>query len=161
MSLKKFPEPNGLSDVAEFHDMFSMPVLADPIIPASKRCELRVNLLREELKELEEAIQDNNIIEIADALADLQYVLSGAILEFGLAPKFKEIFDDVHSSNMSKTCVSMEEALETQKYYEDEKETESFIEEKNGQFLVYRKYDKKVLKSINYRPAHISEIING
>jgi predicted HAD superfamily Cof-like phosphohydrolase len=157
--LKKFKEPKGLNDVAEFHDMFSMPVLKKPTIPSEKRCELRVNLLREELRELEEAIEDNNMVEIADALADLQYVLSGAILEFGLATKFKKIFDDVHSSNMSKTCVSMEEAKETQKYYQDERETESFIEEKNGQFLVYRKYDKKVLKSINYRPANISKIL--
>ena len=54
---------------------------------------LRVNLLREELKELEAAIADNDLVEVADALADLQYVLSGAVLEFGLGAKFRTLFD--------------------------------------------------------------------
>ncbi len=158
--MNRFKEPNGLNDVAEFHDMFSLPILECPEIPSEKRCELRINLLQEELNELKEAIEDKDIVEIADALADLQYVLSGAILEFGLASRFKELFDEVHSSNMSKTCDSMEEAEETQRHYLENKETKSFIIEKNDQFLVYREGDKKVLKSINYRAADLKSIVN-
>ena len=81
-----------------------MPVLEHPAVPDEKRCQLRVNLLQEELDELKEAIQQNDITGIADALSDLQYVLSGAILEFGLATKFKALFEEVQRSNMSKAC---------------------------------------------------------
>ena len=89
-----------------------------PEIPNADRCRLRINLLAEELKELEQAIDDNDLVEVADALADLQYVLSGAILEFGLGDKFKAIFDEVHRSNMSKTCATRAEAEETITHYQ-------------------------------------------
>ncbi len=148
-------EPQGLNSVAKFHETFNLPIEEDPIIPAKKRCELRINLLQEELNELKEAIEDNDLVEVADALADLQYVLSGAILEFGLGKKFNTIFSEVQRSNMSKTCKSYEEAEATQKHYFDHKGMTSEIKERNGEFLVYRIEDGKVLKSINYSPADI------
>ncbi len=155
----KFAEPNGLTDVAQFHDTFNLPVLDTPAIPDKKRCELRVNLLQEELDELKEAIENQDLVEVADALADIQYVLSGAILEFGLGQKFKALFDEVQRSNMSKTCKTMEEALATQQHYQDTKGTASFIEEKNGEYLVFRTADKKVLKSIEYSAADLKSVL--
>lgn len=157
--MNTYKEPNGLNDVAKFHDTFSLPIEDKPIIPNAKRCELRVSLLQEELNELKEAIADNDLVEVADALCDIQYVLSGAILEFGLAADFKTLFDEVQRSNMSKTCKSMEEAVATQKHYMETKGTSSFIEEKDGEYLVYREGDKKVLKSIKYSPADIKKLI--
>ncbi|MFT6336368.1 MAG: putative HAD superfamily Cof-like phosphohydrolase [Saprospiraceae bacterium] len=155
----KYNEPNGLNDVAKFHETFSLPVLDTPIIPDEKRCELRVSLLQEELNELKEAIATNDLVEVADALCDIQYVLSGAILEFGMADKFKILFDEVQRSNMSKTCKTMAEAETTQRHYLETKGTESFIEPKDGEFLVYRTSDKKVLKSVEYSPADIKGLI--
>jgi len=155
----KYNEPNGLNDVSKFHDTFSLPVLDTPQIPSEKRCELRISLLQEELDELKEAIKENDLVEVADALCDIQYVLSGAILEFGLANDFKALFDEVQRSNMSKTCKTMEEAQATQAHYKATKDTDSFIEEKDGEFLVYRKSDKKVLKSINYSPADMKGMV--
>ena len=110
---------------------------------------------------MKEAIEDNDIVEIADALADLQYVLSGAILEFGLADKFKVLFDEVQRSNMSKACNSEEEAVATQKAYEQKDGTKSFIAQKEDKFLVYREADNKVLKSVNYSPANLKKIIES
>lgn len=156
---KKFEEPSALSSVGAFHDTFNLPILNDPIIPDAQRCTLRVNLIEEELNELKEAIQNNDLVEVADALCDIQYVLSGAILEFGMADKFKELFDEVQRSNMSKTCKTMEEAEATRKHYLDTKGTESHIKEKNGEYLVYRNEDSKVLKSVNYSPADIKGIL--
>ncbi len=158
--MKKYNEPNALNDVAKFHDTFDLPILDKPMIPDSKRCELRVSLLQEELNELKQAIDDNDIVEIADALCDLQYVLSGAVLEFGLADKFKDLFDEVQRSNMSKTCKSICEAEATQKHYADTKDTASFIVSKGEEYLVYREGDKKVLKSINYSAADIKSILD-
>lgn len=157
--MSTFKEPNGLNDVAKFHDTFSLPIEKSPLIPDAKRCELRVSLLQEELNELKEAIEQNDLVEVADALCDIQYVLSGAILEFGLASDFKSLFDEVQRSNMSKTCKTMEEAEATQKHYLDTKGTKSFIEAKDGEFLVYREGDKKVLKSIKYSPADIKGLL--
>jgi len=147
-----------LNQVAEFHRTFKHPILDTPQIPSKQRCDLRVSLIAEELKELQEAIDDNNIVEIADALADIQYVLAGAILEFGLGEKFRTLFDEVQRSNMSKACNSVEEAEATMKHYA-EKGTESYYKEIEGKFLVYRKGDDKTLKNINYSPADLKSII--
>lgn len=159
--MKEYKEPQGLNNVAEFHKAFDLPILETPTIPNEKRCELRVSLLQEELDELKQAIKDNDLVEIADALSDLQYVLSGAILEFGLADKFDDLFEEVQRSNMSKICKTLDEARLTQEHYKSNKDTNSHIIEKDGQFFVYRDEDKKVLKSVAYSPAELSKIVNG
>jgi len=159
--MAKYQEPNGLNDVAKFHDTFGMPVLDKPVIPDAKRCELRISLLQEELNELKEAIENDDLVEVADALCDIQYVLSGAIHEFGLGSHFKSLFDEVQRSNMSKTCKTMEEALATQEHYLKTKDTESTIEEKAGEYLVYRKSDRKVLKSVAYSPADMAGMVQS
>ena len=156
---KSLPQPASLEQVAEFHQTFQHPVLPAPAIPDAKRCALRVSLLAEELKELEDAIANQDLVEIADALCDLQYVLSGAVLEFGLGEKFKALFEEVQRSNMSKACNSEEEAIDTVKFYENSKNTECYYKEVNGKWLVFRKSDDKTLKSINYSPAKLSDML--
>lgn len=150
---------DSLNQVAQFHKTFDAPILNEPQIPSQKRCELRVSLLAEELKELQEAIDNKDLIEIADALCDLQYVLSGAVLEFGLGEKFVALFNEVQRSNMSKACNNREEAEATVEYYLQKNNTKSEIKEKEGKFLVFRESDNKVLKSVNYSPANLSIIL--
>lgn len=150
---------DALNQVAAFHRTFKHPVEPNPIIPSEKRCNLRVALLSEELNELKKAIEDKDLVEIADALCDLQYVLSGAVLEFGLGEKFKALFDEVQRSNMSKTCHTLEEAEATQKHYKATRGFESFIEKSGDHYLVYREEDRKTLKSINYSPANLEKIL--
>ncbi|MDN3583929.1 nucleoside triphosphate pyrophosphohydrolase family protein [Mucilaginibacter flavus] len=147
---------NSLNQVAEFHTTFKHPIIATPQIPSKERSQLRIELIAEELKELQQAVDDNNMVEIADALCDLQYVLSGAVLEFGLAEKFKELFDEVHRSNMSKACKTVEEANQTIEHYRNTTGVESHYKEIDGLFLVYRTADNKTLKSINYSPADLA-----
>ena len=149
-----------LNQVAEFHRTFKHPIMEDPVIPDEKRCKLRVELISEELKELEQAFKDKDIVEVDDALCDIQYVLSGAVLEFGLGPKFKSLFDEVQRSNMSKACKTREEAEATVNYYKTEKQTESYIKESDGLYLVYRTADNKTLKSINYSAADLKSILD-
>ncbi len=150
-----YSEPNALNDVSAFHRLFEMPVIDQPCIPSIERCKLRISLLQEELNELQDAIDKNDIKEAADAFCDLQYVLSGAILEFGLASRFKELFDEVQRSNMSKACSSLEEAQQTQEKYLKEKNTISEIKIKGDKYLVFRTQDGKVLKSVGYSPAEL------
>lgn len=150
---------DSLNQVSDFHKTFKHPILDSPQIPHESRSSLRVSLLAEELKELEEAIEQNDLVEIADALCDIQYVLSGAVLEFGLGNRFVELFNEVQRSNMSKACSSLQEAKETIEYYKRNKGTEAYYREEDGKFLVYRKADDKTLKSINYSPADLKKII--
>lgn len=152
-------ESNSLNQVAEFHRTFKHPIENSPIIPSKQRSDLRVSLLVEEVKELQQAIEENNLVEVADALCDIQYVLAGAILEFGLADKFKDLFDEVHRSNMSKACKSEEEANETIAHYKSKDDSDSYFKEEDSLFLVYRTKDNKTLKSINYSPADLQSIL--
>lgn len=148
-----------LEKVAEFHRTFGAPILSSPQIPSEERCKLRVNLLQEELNELSDAIQAGDIVEIADALADLQYVLSGAILEFGLKDKFDTLFDEVQRSNMSKACSTRQEALETLLHYKKKDGTEGTFQQIGEKYVVNRNGDNKVLKSVAYSPANLKPII--
>jgi len=150
---------NSLNQVAEFHTTFKHPIKPEPVIPSIERCNLRIELLAEELKELQQAVNDNDLVEIADALCDLQYVLSGAVLEFGLGEKFKDLFDEVHRSNMSKACKTIEEANKTIAHYKNNGNIESYYKEIDGLYLVYRKPDDKTLKSVNYSPADLRKIL--
>ena len=159
--MKIFEEPSALNSVADFHNTFDLPVKSDPEIPDAARCTLRINLLEEELEELKVAIEEGDIVEAADAFADLQYVLSGAILEFGLGDRFKAIFDEVQRSNMSKVCRNRAEAEATLAHYRSAKGMEGEIHEKDDQYLVYRKSDRKVLKSVNYAEAKLEPIVKG
>lgn len=152
-------DPHALNQVAEFHHTFKHPVVKSPAIPSKERCELRISLLAEELKELEQAVKDNDLVEVADALCDLQYVLAGAILEFGLGEKFKALFDEVHRSNMSKACKTAEEAELTREHYRKTAGTDSYHQEADGLFMVYRSSDNKTLKSINYSKANLKPLI--
>ena len=150
---------DALRQVAEFHRTFKHPILDEPTIPAADRCRLRVALIAEELKELEEAIADNDIVEVADALCDIQYVLAGAVLEFGLGDQFKTLFDEVQRSNMSKTCQTIEEAEATMKHYKETKGVDSYMEKAGDVYLVFRESDKKTLKSVNYSPADLKGLL--
>jgi len=151
---------DALNQVALFHRTFQHPVEEQPLIPAEDRCRLRVALLEEELKEFKKAIADGDLVEVADALCDLQYVLSGAVLEFGLGDQFVDLFEEVQRSNMSKTCSTLEEAEETQRYYKEQRGFDSYIKKSGEVYLVFRENDHKTLKSVNYSPAQLADMLN-
>jgi predicted HAD superfamily Cof-like phosphohydrolase len=153
-------QPDALRMVADFHETFKHPIQSRPSIPPEDRCNLRVALIAEELKELEAAIRDKDIVEVADALCDIQYVLSGAILEFGLGDKFKDLFEEVQRSNMSKACSSEEEARKTVDYYKEKDGTECYYRLEGEKWLVYRKSDNKTIKSVGYSPARLKQILD-
>ena len=146
-------EPSTLRDVADFHRLFKAPVLSEPTIPNAKRCALRVSLLQEELNELKEAIAQEDLVEVADALADIAYVLSGAVHEFNLGSRFADLFDEVQRSNMSKACSSLEEAEATVSHYARLGQP-ARIEQVGDKWLVYRTADSKVYAATASAPKH-------
>ncbi len=91
-----------LEQVQEFHDTYGLPVHKEINLSCEQTKQLRINLLQEELDELKEALANNDAQETLDALIDLQYVLDGAFLSFGMQAIKDLAFDEVHRSNMSK-----------------------------------------------------------
>ncbi len=151
---------NYLEKVEEFQITFKSPVLPSPTLIDKQRAALRIQLIQEELDELKEAVANDDLVEVADALADLQYVLSGTILEFGMKDEFNNMFAEVHRSNMSKVCKDYDEAITTESYYINERKTLCYSEGlKDGSYLIFRSSDDKILKSINYSPAELSQFL--
>jgi len=86
--------------VGDFMEAFGQKVELEPTWPDFNTRELRLELIQEELDELSEAVADRDMIQIADALTDLLYVVYGAGHAFGI--ELDECFHEVHRSNMSK-----------------------------------------------------------
>jgi len=92
-----------LNAVKLFHETFGIGVSEDRRADLGKlKNELRFNLMKEENEEYLEAVQNKDLVEIADALGDMLYILFGTILEHGLQHKIEEVFDEIQRSNMSK-----------------------------------------------------------
>ena len=86
--------------VKKFMQKFKQEVKSKPSFPDDNIIKLRINLIKEELLELEEALNEKNIEETADALTDILYVTYGAGHAFGI--DLDKCFDEVQKSNMSK-----------------------------------------------------------
>ncbi len=176
-----------ISLVKDFMVTFKQPVLNSPTIPAMDRIKLRLSLILEELDELAEAAgareefakmlteksfkiksksiegvpnqpEPKSLVGCLDAFCDLQYVLDGAIQEFGMANEFLLGFQEVHDSNMSKVCHTEQEAFDTMDHHAAEHGA-CHVKESNGKFLVYRSSDNKVMKSKYYKPAQLDQFI--
>lgn len=146
-----------IKKVAEFHKTFGHPILDKPTIPDLKRCLLRAKLIQEELNEFITAAENLDIVEVADALCDIQYVLSGTILEFGLAEKFPQLFEEVHRSNMSKACKDKEELELNLDYYTEQG---AIVKAKTAEPpYILESYSGKIMKNINYSKADLKSIL--
>ena len=92
-----------LKAVKLFHETYGLGVSEEMKADLGNlKNELRFNLMKEENEEYLEAVQNNDIVEIADALGDMLYILCGTILEHGLQHKIEAVFDEIQRSNMSK-----------------------------------------------------------
>ena len=119
--------------VHEFHTAFGLGIKNEPTanIGTAKNL-LRFNLMKEENEEYLEAANANDLVEVADALGDMLYILAGTIIEHGMQYKIAEVFDEIQRSNMSKLG-------------------------ENGH-PIFRE-DGKVLKGPNYFKPNIGEIL--
>ncbi len=147
-----------LEDVAEFMDMSGQEIKIVPTFLDFKTTALRVSLMKEELKEIETAIENKDMVELADAYADMMYVTIGGILSFGLGEKFGEIWNEVQRSNMSKKCRTEEIALKTKEYYA-EQDIDVYIQPMKDFWVVKRHDNDKVLKSIEWSEPSLEEIL--
>ncbi len=100
MKTKQNGEGTNFELVGDFMEAFGQDVQLEPTWPDFNTRELRLELIAEELDELSDAVADRDMIQIADALTDLLYVVYGAGHAFGI--DLDECFQEVHASNMSK-----------------------------------------------------------
>lgn len=89
--------------VKKFHEIYELGYQEKPTAKIGKnKIDLRHKLMAEENNEYLEAAQNNDIVEIADALGDMLYILCGTIIEHGMQNKIDEVFKEIQRSNMSK-----------------------------------------------------------
>jgi len=130
MSLK-----NTIEAVADFHDAFGIENNHQPTVKLTKKeIDLRFRLMQEENEEYLEAANNGDLVEVADALGDMLYILCGTILKHGMQHKIMDVFQEIQRSNMSKL-------------------------DKDGQ-PIYRE-DGKVLKSDLYFKPDIKSILEA
>ncbi len=92
-----------LEAVKRFHRAFGLGVSDQPKASLGKdKNKLRYELMKEENEEYLQAANNDDKIEVADALGDMLYILCGTMLEHGMQGKIEEVFDEIQSSNMSK-----------------------------------------------------------
>ena len=124
---------NKIAAVSEFHKAFGLGIKETPTANLGiKKNLLRYELMREENEEYLEAANSDDLVEVADALGDMLYILCGTIIEHGMQYKIEEVFNEIQQSNMSKLG-------------------------ENGK-PIYRE-DGKVLKGPNYFKPKIKEIL--
>lgn len=121
-----------VEQVLEFYKAFKHPIATSPKFLELERVVMRHRLLDEEVVELFEGGTVGTLVDVADAITDCFYILIGTAIEYGIADKLPALFDEVHRSNMSKL-------------------------DSNGN-PIYRE-DGKVLKSENYSPPNLKDII--
>jgi predicted HAD superfamily Cof-like phosphohydrolase len=92
-----------LDDVKAFHTQFGLGFQETPSVNLTQeKIKLRFDLMKEENEEYLEAALEGNLIEVADALGDMLYILCGTIIEHGLQDKIEAVFQEIQRSNMSK-----------------------------------------------------------
>ena len=140
-----------VSEVEMFNSTMGKPNNYEPIIPEEKEWMFVYNFILEELEEYKHACETGDIVEVLDALCDIAYVsLGNGTMLHGLKDKLWPAYQEVQASNMSKACISEEEAQETVRVRSSEQAEPCHYEKVGEYYIVYRTRDKKVMKNINY-----------
>lgn len=138
--------------VKHWSEVFGLPILTTEEFSSQDRIDLALKLIREELKETEEAIAFKDFKETKDGLGDLLWVTIRAMMEFGIDPE--STIRAIYTSNMSKADTSVEDSNITYKYYLDQG-IHTYAREREGLFITYRFSDHKVLKSHKFKKPEL------
>ena len=149
-----------VSEVEEFNHTMGKPNNYEPTIPEKKEWQFVYDFILEELEEYKEACETGNITEVLDALCDIAYVsLGNGTMLHGLKDQIWPAYQEVQASNMSKACISEEEAQETVRVRSKEQEEACHYEKVGDYYIVYRTRDKKVMKNVNYFRPNLKQFL--
>jgi predicted HAD superfamily Cof-like phosphohydrolase len=162
----KYDRRTNFQKVVDWNKTFGIPIDNKPNLDIFKNdpkfIEYRMSLIREEVKELEEAVKNSDMVETIDALSDILVVVYGMGASLGI--DLNETMHLVNDSNMSKSCASEEEAQKTVDWYiknEPRYDSPSYRKAENGNYwIVYNKSTNKILKSINWKIVDFQDYIN-
>ena len=161
MVYDKSQEVPFVDEVEEFNVTFGKPNNYKPNIPSRNEWEFVYNFVLEELEEYKEACESGDIVGVLDALCDITYVsLGNGVMLHGLRRKILPAYAEVQASNMSKSCVTEEEARQTVELRSREQGEPCHYEEKGDYYVVYRTRDRKVMKSINYFKPDLTQFFS-
>ena len=161
MVYDKSQEVPFVDEVEEFNVTFGKPNNYKPNIPSRGEWEFVYNFILEELEEYKEACESGDIIGVLDALCDITYVsLGNGVMLHGLRRKILPAYAEVQASNMSKSCLTEEEARQTVELRSKEQGEPCHYEEKGDYYVVYRTRDRKVMKSINYFKPDLTQFFS-
>ena len=153
-----FTDVDFVNEVEEFNRTFGKPNNYEPKIPEKKEWQFVYDFVLEELEEYRQACENGDIVEVLDALCDITYVsLGNGVMLHGLKDKIWPAYQEVQASNMSKSCVTEEEAMETVTLRSKEQAEPCHYEKVGNRYVVYRTRDRKVMKSINYFKPNLKQ----
>ena len=169
MNTKQSSEKTNFQKIREFHNAFGLDnhnTHQLNVFDNEKLIKLRLALISEEFQELQDAIKERDFTEVRDAISDILYVVYGTAASFGIDADAD--YKIIHNSNMTKLCKTEEEAKETvksyEKQYQDGKSPYDSPAYKKAaddvHYIVYNESTGKVLKSINYTPADLTNVNN-
>jgi len=158
---------SNFNKIIQFHKAFGLDYnksISDELFDDKKLIKLRLALIDEEVKELKDAIKEKDIVEVADALADILYVVYGAGASFGI--DLDKAYKLVHQSNMSKLCKTEDEAIKTVESYKEKYKNGTSpydspnyrLSDDESYYVVFNESTGKILKSINYSPVDLSYV---
>jgi len=151
-----------VSEVEKFNAIFGKPNNYEPTIPEKKEWKFVYDFILEELEEYRQACENGDIVEILDALCDIAYVsLGNGTMLHGLKDKIWPAYQEVQASNLSKSCSTEKEAMETVTIRSKEQNESCYYEKVDDKYIVYRKSDKKVVKSINYFRPNLKQFFKN
>ena len=130
-----------------------------PNIPEISDWRFVYNFIIEELEEYKEACEKGDIVEVLDALCDIAYVsLGNGTMLHGLKDKILPAYAEVQASNMSKACNTEEDAINTTAIRSKEQKSECHYEKVGNKYVVYRSYDRKIMKNVKYFRPNLSQL---
>ena len=154
----KYWEVPFVDEVQEFNDMMGKPNNYEPTVGEKKQWMFVYNFILEELEEYKEACEKGDIVGILDALCDITYVsLGNGTMLHGLKGQIWKAYQEVQASNMSKSCTTEQEAIDTVTVRSNEQKEECHYETVGDKYVVYRSRDRKVMKSINYFKPNLEQ----
>ena len=153
-----FTDVDFVNEVEEFNRTFGKPNNYEPKIPEKKEWQFVYDFVLEELEEYRQACENGDIVEVLDALCDIAYVsLGNGTMLHGLKDKIWPAYQEVQDSNMSKSCITKKEAMETVTIRSQEQAEPCHFEKVGNRYVVYRTRDRKVMKSINYFKPNLKQ----
>lgn len=150
--------------VREFHEIMGHPVEKAPTLPIPSLNELRFKLVIDETTEGYKATKQMDLVELADALGDMQYVIDGWFLCAGLQDYKDAIIEEIHASNLSKTCETVEEVEKSISVLSSNLPDLNWYEapftykQVGGRYVIVNAMGK-VMKPIGYRKPDIKKVL--